>query len=196
MPFWCLFLCNLITSGNCWDRLLSPQYSKISVTFFGMWIISLFIFATFSVYSLNLKIWILQFWEFFMLFLRWFPSLGFSVLWGSPTVSLPWALLDCSSNFLISFLLSTLSLFSLHSSFCLFVLSLWCLLLSLNVYFPWVTFQGVCETLMGYVGEQVGARWPVSLTVRWSDPHQSFTWDPQVSLCQEAFPLRSPHWRN
>lgn len=69
-PFWCLFLCNLITSGNYWDLLLSPQYSKISVTFVGMWIISLFIFATFSACSLNLKIRSLQFWECFMLFLR------------------------------------------------------------------------------------------------------------------------------
>lgn len=124
------------------------------------------------------------------LFLRQ-SSFGFSVLWDSPIVRSLLALLDWSSKFLTSLLVSVLSLFSLYSLFlpvCL-GLSLWCLILSLNVYRSLGGYSRISHSEAPWIpGGQAGACWPVNFMGKWSGPHRSFTWDPQMPVCKMAYP--------
>lgn len=93
-------------------------------------------------------------------------------------------LLDWSSKFLTSLLSSVLFLLSLYFLFLpvRLNLSLWCLILSLNVYCS----SGGYSKAHWIPGGQAGACWPVNFTVKWSGPHRSFTWDPQMPVCKTA----------
>lgn len=88
-------------------------------------------------------------------------------------------------------LVSALSLFSPCSLFlplCLGV-SLWCLILSLNVYCSSGGCSRISHSEAHWIpGGQAGACWPMDFTVKWSGLHWPFTWDPQMPVCKTACP--------